>query len=426
MTQLKITNRVTNAWHQLACKKRLLLWLLLGSLSLIPSPTHAQANIQHQIQPGDTWQALAWRYGLNAADLQAAYGHPNQQRQLPIGATLILPPPAFERTGQIKRPFSSPFQTAIEHGLSPWQLALQNGLTHPYRPLLHAPLFVPDKTSTLRELPPHFTQLELSHIPAIPGKAIALRGIMDSQMPIRTLLAERPFDTFQNNHHVVALGATGAFYGPGEPDLAIIVAEAPLWSQPWRFVDDTWTFQQITLTGSAAQIDQASIQQERERLFGLWAERTPQPLWQAPFQTPIESYLNISSLFGARRSYNGGPYRTYHEGVDFSAYGGTPVLATANGRVILAEFLYVRGGAVIIDHGFGIFSGYYHLSALNTAVGETVTAGQVVGAVGTTGLSTGNHLHWDLLVANTWVDASRWQADGLACWVRAGWGEPCP
>ena len=73
---------------------------------------------------------------------------------------------------------------------------------------------------------------------------------------------------------------------------------------------------------------------------------------------PLDDYLEISSLYGARRSYGGGPYDRYHEGLDFSAYGGTAVHAPAAGTVSLAENLVARGGAVLLDHGLGVFRGY--------------------------------------------------------------------
>jgi len=148
-------------------------------------------------------------------------------------------------------------------------------------------------------------------------------------------------------------------------------------------------------------------------------------LGRVTYQLPITDYLEITSPFGARRSYNGGPYRSYHEGVDFSAYGGTPVMAPAAGTVVLAEKLFVRGNAVIIDHGLGVYSGFYHMSEIDTAVGEQVQPGQIVGAVGTTGLSTGNHLHWDLLIDGVWVDGQAWLAQGMGCWILTGWGQEC-
>lgn len=90
----------------------------------------------------------------------------------------------------------------------------------------------------------------------------------------------------------------------------------------------------------------------------------------------------MSANYGARRSYNGGPYPTYHEGVDFSAYAGTPVMAPAAGTVALAEPLTVRGGAVILDHGLGVYTGYYHLSAIHATVGQQVQPGDVLGEAG--------------------------------------------
>jgi murein DD-endopeptidase MepM/ murein hydrolase activator NlpD len=190
-------------------------------------------------------------------------------------------------------------------------------------------------------------------------------------------------------------------------------------------VPGEWTFDQVTLTGEAAAIDAESRRLERERLFILWSQATAVPQWTAPFQLPIESYLEISSEYGARRSYNGGPFSTYHEGLDFSAYGGTPVYAPAAGTVVVAERLYVRGGAVIIDHGLGIYSGFYHLSEVVAEVGQKVETGQLLGNVGTTGFSSGNHLHWDLLVDGIWVSPAAWLEQDMACWILEGWGMPC-
>ena len=229
-----------------------------------------------------------------------------------------------------------------------------------------------------------------------------------------------------NIGNLIGLTGTGAFFGTHQSVLRIQVGNAPPWEQPWQFRDPAnWAYQELTLTGTAAQIDQQSIEEERARLFEIWEKNSGAAQWHAPFQLPINNFLTISSTFGARRSYNGGPYRTYHEGVDFAAYGGTPVLAPAGGTVVVAEFLYVRGGAVIIDHGLGIYTGFYHLSSLAVVPGDVVTPGQIIGEVGTTGLSTGNHLHWDLLVDGVWVDAQAWLAQGMDCWILAGLNQPC-
>jgi len=240
-------------------------------------------------------------------------------------------------------------------------------------------------------------------------------------------LQDIPFNSFHSpDGGLVSIGGTGAFFPAGAPELSIRPGNAPLWSQPLRLVESAWDFDRVTLTGNAAAIDQAAIDAERARLFELWSQQTPAPLWGDSFQLPIENFLEISSNYGARRSYNEGPFRTYHEGVDFSAYGGTPVYAAAVGKVVLAEELAVRGGSIIIDHGLGIYTGHYHLSKVLAQTGQQVEAGELLGEVGSSGFSAGNHLHWDLLVAGVWVDPISWLEQDMACWLLAGWGAACP
>lgn len=390
-----------------------------------------QPPTSHFVQPGDTWLALSMRYGLGISDLQSANLHPNPLRQPTIGTTIQIPAPTTppRPTGRIIHLFQDGLLSyAAAHNLNPWQIAIQNNLHSPYRPLTYQPLYIPG-SAPLQELPAGFQSLELSSTPAQPGLAVAFRGQVETaESPIDAItvtIGTQPASTFPNDSHLVGLFGTGAFLTPGDYELTFQVGHNPLWSQPLRFEPGEWTFSQLTLTGEAAEIDAESIRQERERLFTIWNQTTPSPQWTTPFQLPIESYLEITSLYGARRSYNGGPYNSYHEGTDFSAYGGTPVYASAAGTVVLAERLYVRGGAVIIDHGLGIYTGVYHLSEVLATVGEQVQPGQHIGGVGTTGLSTGNHLHWDLLVGGIWVDAYAFYQQNLACWLLEGWGTPC-
>ena len=115
----------------------------------------------------------------------------------------------------------------------------------------------------------------------------------------------------------------------------------------------------------------------------------------------------LSGRFGEQRSFNGGPVGGHHGGTDYAADEGTPVIATSGGRVVVARQLAVRGNMVIIDHGGGVLSGYAHLSTFAVAEGQLVDAGQVIAFVGSTGLSTGAHLHWEMSVHGILVDALR-------------------
>jgi murein DD-endopeptidase MepM/ murein hydrolase activator NlpD len=105
-----------------------------------------------------------------------------------------------------------------------------------------------------------------------------------------------------------------------------------------------------------------------------------------------------SSLFGLKRSYNGGPVESYHKGIDIDAPMGTPVRSAARGVVILTgrveDGFVVNGNMVIIDHGQGLTTVYLHLSTILVEEGGKVETGEVIGNVGNTGISTAPHLHW--------------------------------
>ena len=163
----------------------------------------------------------------------------------------------------------------------------------------------------------------------------------------------------------------------------------------------------ITFTPQvAALLDPALIEQETALLKATYAAVTPERLWDGFFVRP--SPAAISDVYGSRRSYNGGPPTGSHSGVDFGAARGAPVIAAASGRVVLAQQLPLRGNLVILDHGAGVFTGYAHLSAFAVEAGQEVRAGELVGAVGATGLVTGPHLHWDVVVGGMQVDGLRW------------------
>jgi murein DD-endopeptidase MepM/ murein hydrolase activator NlpD len=135
---------------------------------------------------------------------------------------------------------------------------------------------------------------------------------------------------------------------------------------------------------------------EQEKLRQIFDHITPEKLWHGPFRLPLTGGVRGTN-FGKRRILNG-QSRSPHTGADFPAPTGTPIHATQSGRVVLAEELYFSGNTVIIDHGFGIYSLYGHLSATDVAVGDVLKAGAVIGKVGATGRVTGPHLHWGVTV----------------------------
>lgn len=144
---------------------------------------------------------------------------------------------------------------------------------------------------------------------------------------------------------------------------------------------------------------------EQDRLEALYMQVSTRRLWQGLFIWPHKGIL--TSTFGERRLYDG-TLSSYHGGLDIAGDTGDPVLAAATGKVILAETLQVRGNAVIIDHGAGVFTAYFHMEDIAVQVGQLVQQGDLLGHVDSTGLSTGPHLHWELRVGGVPVDPIEW------------------
>ena len=158
------------------------------------------------------------------------------------------------------------------------------------------------------------------------------------------------------------------------------------------------------VTPEARELEAAALARARANL-------APQPQWQEPFLLPIEG-RGTSGFARSRRYAPGGPV-SFHMGEDIAAPTGTPIRATNDGVVVLVGQYPIKGGLTVIDHGGGVTSRYYHQSRMNVTAGQTVRRGDVIGEVGSTGLSTGPHLHWEMrvhgLASNplAWVNRKR-------------------
>ena len=135
------------------------------------------------------------------------------------------------------------------------------------------------------------------------------------------------------------------------------------------------------------------------------SELTPRAFfksWQKPINT---AYI---SPFGQARRYERGGDIKYHYGEDLAGKVGDPIRAVNDGTVVIAGFYTIRGGLTGIDHGAGVVSLYFHQSKIMVAVGQKVTRGEVIGAVGATGFVTGPHLHWEMRVRGEATDPKQW------------------
>jgi murein DD-endopeptidase MepM/ murein hydrolase activator NlpD len=178
-------------------------------------------------------------------------------------------------------------------------------------------------------------------------------------------------------------------------------AEAELTISPRKFA-----VQELTLPKGMAEFDNATlvrIEAEAAELSRRFSRVTP-PRWRTPFLPPVERYRPTN--FGARRVINGDP-RMPHSAVDINLPEGTPVRAIADGRVAFAGEQFFGGRSVVIDHGGGVFSVYYHLKEFSVAEGQEIPRGDRIGSVGASGRATGPHLHFGVRVPGGRVDPTR-------------------
>lgn len=163
-------------------------------------------------------------------------------------------------------------------------------------------------------------------------------------------------------------------------------------------IEEDYAVQHLTLPKDTVDLNAsvlARVRQEQKELTEAFRHLSTAPLWDGAFLEPLNG--RVTGVFGSRRIINGQPRRP-HSGEDIAAPSGTPVVAMNKGNVVKTVNHFFSGKGVILDHGMGIFSMYFHLSAIDVQSGQTVQKGEVLGKVGATGRATGPHLHWGVRV----------------------------
>jgi len=162
--------------------------------------------------------------------------------------------------------------------------------------------------------------------------------------------------------------------------------------------------QTLSLPSSMVDLDPTTLERvnaESQRVEAVFQRTRKEKLWKGRFLRPVPG--EISTPFGLRRVINR-QNKSPHSGVDLRAEEGTPILASNAGSVILVDDFFFSGKSVILDHGQGVYSMYFHLSEILVREGEKISKGDVLGQVGSTGRSTGPHLHWGVRVRGAKVD----------------------
>jgi len=158
---------------------------------------------------------------------------------------------------------------------------------------------------------------------------------------------------------------------------------------------------QVTEEMNSMRQDTKRIQADQVKIDAARSKSAPEFLFSSSFMIPVEGRL--TTPYGHTRYVNG-KFSGSHLALDLAEKQGTPIKATNDGVVVLADSLYLTGNSIYIDHGMGLFSQYAHMSELKVKTGDTVKRGDVIGLVGSTGFSTGPHLHFTFWAHNKQVN----------------------
>ena len=404
-------------------------WMLLAVGVLLAVSAYliqpAEALAQEATEPaiytvvaGDTLYEIAVRFDLTLEDLVAANNivdvnliDPDQVLVIPDGS-LVPALPAANTALVHALPGESLTSLALRTQQDPAIVASLNQFPDsarlfPGQPVRVLKPYVPQQPRSYGAILDTFITDELiqgrtGHIVVTTRKPLELRADWNGLPLVFTTSAETPLRQFAFLP-VPGLLATGAY----SLTVAYTSTDNVTLSRTWRLnvIDGGYDRTEINLPPDrSVLLEPETIQTEIERLVEIWSQNSPELLWTEVFSRPIGAEHPTSNPFGTRRSYNGGPYSSYHAGQDFGAPVGITVTAPADGIVALSEPLNVRGNAVLLDHGRGVFTGYWHLDEFFVQAGQPVAAGDPIGLVGNTGLSTGAHLHWELRIYGIAVD----------------------
>ena len=366
---------------------------------------------------GDTLRSLSRRTQVSDAQL-IKLNRLVSPTELYVGISMIVP----EQDGQTDLTSrtsagagESLLELAIQQGTDPWTLSSINGLDGTWSALPNDVLYSPiGNGEGGTGLPSAFISASIEPLPLIQGGTEVVRVQVNDGTTVSGTLVDYPLRFFPYEGQQVALQGIHALLDTGVYPLRL---EATL-------PDGTrQSYEQMVLVASGnyysedlyvdpATIDPAVTEPENQELFSITSVVNATKYWNGIFTSPAVYPDEFTSLYGTRRTYHGLntdlTVEGFHSGLDFAGGEGLQIFAPAPGRVVFSGPWTVRGNATIIDHGWGVYSGFWHKSATYVQVGDFVEQGQVIGLVGGTGRVTGPHLHWEVWVNGVQVNPLNW------------------
>jgi len=340
--------------------------------------------------------------------------------ELYVGVGLIVPVQEGQNilTARVTPAYGeSLLELAIKQGSDPWSLAAINKLGGSWDTLPGDVLYSPTEGSggNATGLPSAFLSASIEPLPMVQGGTEVLQIQTQEGVSVSGILVDMPLHFFPANGEQVALQGVYALLEPGVYPLLI---EATLtdgskqaFEQMVLVTSGDYLSEDIPLNDPST-LDPAVTEPELRQIAAITKPSTPARYWNGIFTIPAVYPDCFTSRYGTRRIYkvinSDIEIPGFHTGLDFCGGEGLQIFAPAPGKVVFAAPLTVRGNATIIDHGWGVYSGFWHQSEILVNVGDTVEQGQVVGLVGGTGRVTGPHLHWEVWVNGIQVNPLDW------------------
>ncbi len=388
------------------------------------------------VQYADTLQAIATAFSTDTGTLISLNGltDPNA---LYVGQTLILragasggvsTPETTENTDTTSTPpvggitathrvqsGETLFRIAQQYGVAMSDIQAANNIEDASRIFTGQDLLIPgvEASSPASSLPAGLTALDLTPLVLVEGKTGRIRLTTTNggaTVAIQFLNQAIDMATLEDgvSHIGFAPVPLGTVVGVYPMTITVTdVAGVGTLAFNVQIQDGNYGAQYVTLPEEKLELLTPAVEQnEMDLLRRVTTPYSPDRFFGGPMGLPAAAAM--FSSFGAKRAYNGGGLDRYHSGADFAGAPGTPVIAPAPGRVVLADTLNIRGTTVILDHGWGVYTLYAHMNERYANLGEFVQVGQAIGTIGSTGRATGAHLHWEVWVRGTPVDPMQW------------------
>lgn len=413
MAELMDANRISDP-NQLTAGQQLVIPGLEGITGLLSTEI---------INFGDSYRSLM-RQTQVPDSLFRRLNHVVSPSEFYVGVSMIIPGPGDSLNNKRTSPAAgeSLLELAVKNNTDVWSLADINGLNGSWDGLPGDTLFTPGENETTANttgLPSAFISAEIRDLPLKQGGTGVIKVQTIPGVTLGGLLVDHSLNFFTDESGTqIALQGIHALLEPGvyplKLDATLPDGGRQSYEQSILVVSGSYPDDPLLYVDSAT-LDPASTEPELQLLISLTTPATPTKLWAGDFISPAIAYADstyFTSRYGNRRTYIGQgtelQVQGFHTGLDFGGGDGLAITAPAAGQVVFAGPWTVRGNATVIDHGWGVYSGFWHQSALQVQVGDRVEQNQVIGLVGGTGRVTGAHLHWELWVNGIQVDPLDW------------------